>query len=71
MAIHPLITNTPTRREVKAKSDRCIERQRQLLDWLDGLIADAEQSGSAVVVIGTAVVKGVRQQINDSVQANS
>lgn len=71
MSIHPLITSVPTKREIQAKADRCVERQWQLIEWLDGLIADARESGSEVIVIGLAVAQSKRQQINDSIQANS
>lgn len=45
-------------------------RQQDILDWLDGLITEAEEVGSPVVVVGTAVAKGVRQQIRDSLHVD-
>lgn len=61
-----IIDRPPTKIQQLTKTELTRLRQQDVLDWLDGLIAEAEKTGSPVIVVGTAVAKGVRQQISDS-----
>lgn len=56
----------PTEVQTRTKAELYRQRQQDVLDWLDGLIAEADESGRPVIVVGTAVAKGVRQQIRDN-----
>jgi hypothetical protein len=70
MSTYPLVTSTLTKAQLKTKAELCRQRQEDVLRWLDGLITEAERIGSPVIVVGTAVAKGIRQQINDSLKAD-